>query len=244
MSSGWKRICFCLPMLFLLSLTACMPAMKMPGNYDERAARAAKLDTVLLLTPDITVNSLSAGDVREEMPEWSEQACELVAEAVKVELQAKGREMKLLDPKTRHRKTVDDVKDLHLAVMSSIYDHTIYEPGNMNIFPQRIEHFDYTVGSVQELLKAYRADGMLIVRGQDNISTTGRKALGVVQSLNPFSQGQMGGMTFLEATLTDAKGDVLWFFIKWNAGDYDLREPEDAAKFVQEMFEDFEEGDS
>jgi hypothetical protein len=241
MPFGWKRICCCLQMLSLLFLTACIPTMEVPNNYDQRAARAAKLHTVLLLTPDITVNSLSAGDVSEEMPEWSEKAKELVAEAVNSELQAKGRNMKLLDPKTKYHDTVKDVKDLHLAVMSSIYDHAIYDPGNMNmnVFPQRIEHFDYTVGSVKELLTAYGADGMMIVRGEDNISTSGRKALGVVQALNPFSQGQMEGMTFLEATLTDANGDVLWYLLKWNAGDYDLRESEDTAKFVKDMFEDF-----
>jgi hypothetical protein len=196
------------------------------------------------LTPDIKVNSLSAGDVKEEMPEWSEQARQLVIRTVKAEMEARGRKLKILDPQTRYRETVNDVKDLHLAVMSSIYEHTIYEPGNLNIFPQRIEHFDYSVGSVEKLLKAYRVDGMLIIRGEDNISTSGRKALGVVSALNPFSQGQMGGMTFLEATLTDASGDVLWFVIKWNAGDYDLRDSEEAVQFVHDMFADFEGGDS
>jgi hypothetical protein len=51
-------------------------------------------------------------------------------------------------------------------------------------------------------------------------------------------------MTFLEATLTDASGDVLWFVIKWNAGDYDLRDSEEAVQFVHDMFADFEGGDS
>lgn len=244
MWSGWKKILICLPMLSVLSLSACATTGGLPSNYDERAARAAELDTVLLLTPDIKVNSLSAGDVKEEIPEWSEQARQLVIKTVKAEMEARGRKLKILDPQTRYRETVDDVKGLHLAVMSSIYDHTIYEPGNLNIFPQRIEHFDYSVGSVEKLLKAYRVDGMLIIRGEDNISTSGRRALGVVSYLNPFSQGQMGGMTFLEATLTDASGDVLWFVIKWNAGDYDLRDSEEAVRFVHDMFADFEGGDS
>ncbi len=225
----------------LLFLTACIPAMKMPNNYDEREARAKELKTILLLTPDIVINSLSAGDVKEEMPEWSKKGRELVTTAVQVEMKDHGRKIKILDPKTKFKKTVDDVKDLHLAVMESIYAHALYDPGygNMNLFPQRVENFDYTVGSVKNLLRAYRADGMLIVRGQDNISTGGRKALGVVKYLNPFSQKQLGGMTFLEATLTDINGDVLWFLIKWNAGDYDLREPEEAKKFVHDMFDDF-----
>jgi hypothetical protein len=244
MSSGWKKLFLGLLMLSFFSLTACATTGGIPSNYDERAARASELQSVLLLTPDIKVNSLSAGDVKEEMPEWSEQARQLVIRTVKAEMEARGRKLKILDPQTRYRETVNDVKDLHLAVMSSIYEHTIYEPGNLNIFPQRIEHFDYSVGSVEKLLKAYRVDGMLIIRGEDNISTSGRKALGVVSALNPFSQGQMGGMTFLEATLTDASGDVLWFVIKWNAGDYDLRDSEEAVQFVHDMFADFEGGDS
>ncbi len=243
MSSGWKKWFLCL-LLSYLFLTACATTGKIPSNYDERAARAARLQSVLLLTPDITVNSLSAGDVKEEMPEWSAQARQLVVEAVQAEMAARGRKLKILDPKTKNRKTVNDVKDLHLAVMSSIYNHTIYAPGNLNIFPQRIEHFDYSVGSVEKLLRANRVDGMLIIRGEDNISTSGRKALGVVSALNPFSQGQMGGMTFLEVTLTDARGDVLWFALKWNAGDYDLRDSEEAVQFVRDTFKDFESDDS
>ncbi len=244
MSSGWKKVLLGLSMLSLFFLTACASTGGIPSNYDQRAARAAELQSVLLLTPDIKVNSLSAGDVKEEMPEWSEQARRLVIQTVKDEMAARGRKLKILDPQTRYRKTVDAVKDLHLAVMSSIYDHTIYAPGNMNVFPQRIEHFDYSVGSVEKLLKAYKVDGMLIIRGEDNISTSGRKALGVVSALNPFSQGQMGGMTFLEVTLTDASGDVLWYALKWNAGDYDLRDSEEAISFVRDTFEDFEGGES
>lgn len=244
MPFGWKRICFCLQMLSLLFLTACIPSMNVPNNAHEREAKAEKLGTILLLTPDIKVNSLATGDVKEEMPEWSEKARSLVVDAVNAELQAEGRKMKLLDPKTKYLQTVKDVKDLHLAVMSSIYDHAIYDETSMDVFPQRIEHFDYTVGSVQDLLKAYGADGMMLLRGEDNISTSGRKALGVVKYLNPFSQKQMGGMTYLELTLTDANGDVLWFHLKWDAGDFDLRESKDTTKFVKEMFDDFGGGSS
>jgi hypothetical protein len=246
MSYGGKGVRLILFMASLMFLTACIPTMKMPNNYNEREARAAKLKTILLITPDITINSLSAGDVKEEMPEWSKAGRENVIKAVGVELEKNGRKLKVLDPKTTYHQTISDVKSLHMAVMQSIYDHALYEPGNanVNVFPQRIEHFDYTLGSVQELLNAYGADGMLIVRGEDNISTTGRKALGVVQYLNPFSQKQMGGMTFLEATLTDSQGAVLWFLIKWNAGDYDLRDPEKVGKFVGDMFEAFPGGKS
>ena len=89
MPSGWKKIILGLSMLSLFSLTACATSGGIPSNYDQRAARAAELQSVLLLTPDITVNSLSAGDVKEEMPEWSEQARQIVIEAVPEDLALK-----------------------------------------------------------------------------------------------------------------------------------------------------------
>jgi len=217
----------------LLMTTACMPAMK--TNTDQLEARAADLQTILLLTPDIQVYSISAGDVKEEMLEWSEKGREFVTKTIRESFEEKNRKLKILDPKTTFRDDVDEIKALHLAVISSIYDHAWTYEGNMELFPKRVENFDYSVGSVKPLLDAYKADGMLIVRGEDNISTAGRKALGVVKYINPLSNRQQEGITFLAATLTDINGDVLWWDFYQNEGDYDLRDPEEATKFVKKL---------
>ena len=235
----------CRPLWLLLALLPFLGACtlnlgpQIQSNADQLAARAAKLDTLLILTPDITIHELSAGDVKEERPEWSRAGQENVVKALRTELEGRQRKVKLLDPKTRYASLVKEVKDLHLAVVTSIYDHAVMSQGNMNIFPQRVENFDYSLGSVEELLRAYGADGMLVVRGQDNISSAGRKALGVVHAINPFSQGQRGGMTFLELVLTDARGDILWWQLQWNEGGVDLRDLAEATEFVQETLEGF-----
>ena len=241
MIRGLSTITLPLLAVGLLSLTACLPTQKFDSNYDQLETRAGKLNTILVLQPDITINELSAGDVKEKMPDWSKQGHDNVLKALRAEAKGATRKVKVVDPKSKFNKEIKQLRDLNIAVISSAYEHTAstYGQYNINTFPLRIENFDYSIGSVKNLLNAYRADGLLIVRGEDNISTSGRKTLGVVQAINPFSQGQEGGLTFLQATLTDINGDVLWWQVHWNSGGYDLRDPEEAAKFVKETFEGF-----
>ena len=241
MIRGFRSIALPFLLLGLLSLNACLPA-PLKSNYEQREARAGKLNTILLLQPDITINQLSAGDVKEKMPEWTKQGHDNVEQALRIEAKGATRKVKVVDPKSRFNKEIKQIRELNVAVIASVYEHATsnsYNQYSMNTFPQRIENFDYSIGSVKNLLNAYKADGLLIVRGEDNISTSGRKTLGVVQALNPFSEGQQGGLTFLQATLTDINGDILWWQVHWNTGGYDLRDPEEAAKFVKETLEGF-----
>lgn len=222
----------CIAALMMLQGCVINLGPKIRDNQDELTARARKLKTILVLTPEVSVNELAVGDVKEERPEWSKAGTGNVIEATKRCLTDKGRTVKILDPKTRYHNEVDEIMELRLAVMSSVYQHAVMEPGNAQVFPPRIEHFDYTVGDSSTLLNAYHADGMLLIRGQDNISTSGRKALGVLRAINPLDDGQRGGVTFLEFVLTDKTGDVLWWAWKANAGDYDLRDPAKTLSFV------------
>jgi len=246
MHNSMKTLRLAMALSVILFTAGCLhlPFVPAPGNSELRAARARELKKILVLTPDIEINSLSAGDIKEEMPEWSQLGSGNVTQALKAELERNGCSAILLDPKTRYASTVSDVMDLHRAVMNSIYEHAIYQPGDDQVFPDRVSQFDYTVGSVKNLLAAYHADGMLIIRGEDNISTGGRKALGVISYINPFSQSQTGGMTFLEVTLTDIDGEVLWFMLKWDAGHYDLRDKDESAEFVQETLANYPGGAS
>lgn len=237
-----KAATIALSLIGLLGLTACIPTQKFDSNYDQLEARAGKLNTILVLQPEVIVNELSAGNVKEKMPDWSKQGKENVLIALRHEAKGATRKVKVVDPKSKFNKEIKQITELNVAVISSAYDHAApngYGQYDMNTFPQRIADFDYSIGSVKNLLNAYRADGLLIVRGEDNISTSGRKTLGVVQAINPFSDGQQSGVTFLQATLTDINGDVLWWNYYAEAGGYDLRDPEGAAKFVKKTLEGF-----
>lgn len=226
----------------LIMLQGCVITLgpKIKTNQDELDARARKLKTILVLTPDVTVNELAVGDVKEERPEWSEAGIDNVIAATKKRLAEKGKTAKIIDPKTSYRSEVDEIMELKLAVMDSVYRHAVINPNNnMQTFPPRIEHFDYTVGDSSALLKAYHADGMLMIRGQDNISTSGRKALGVLRAINPLDDGQRKGVTFLEFVLADKNGDILWWAWKANAGGFDLRDPADTLAFVDDAISNF-----
>ena len=242
MIRGTRTLVLPLLMLGLFSLSACVTMPQVKSNYDQLEARAGKINTILLLQPDITINELSAGDVKDKMPEWTKQGHDNVEIALRKAAKGATRKVKVVDPKSSFNKEIDEIKELNIAVISSAYEHTSLGPYNqyhINSFPQRIENFDYSLGSVKKLLNAYRADGLLIVRGEDNITSSGRKALGVVQAINPFSEGQEGGLTFLQATLTDINGDILWWQVNWNSGGFDLRDPAEAEKFVMETLSGF-----
>lgn len=229
----------CIAMSMMLQGCVITLGPQLKNNQDELNARARKLKTILVLTPEVAVNELAVGDVKEERPEWSEAGIDNVIAATKQCLTEKGKTVKVLDPKTRYRAEVDEILELKPAVMGSVYQHAVMNPGNMEVFPPRIEHFDYTVGDSSVLLNAYHADGMLMIRGQDNISTTGRKALGVLRAINPLDEGQRGGVTFLEYVLTDKKGDILWWAWKANSGDFDLRDPAETLSFVDDTTSSF-----
>lgn len=230
-------------LLLAMLLQGCVFTLgpRIKTNQDELNARAQELETILVLTPEISIFELGLGDVQEERPEWSKKGIDNVITATREDLAGKGRIVKILDPETRHRREVNEIVNLKLAVMSSIYRHAAL-PVDMQTFPARLENFDYSVGDASTLVNAYSADGMLMIRGQDNISTKGRKAMGVLRALNPLDEGQQGGQTFLEFVLTDKKGDVLWWAWKYNAGGFDLRDPEEAKAFVKDTITSFRWG--
>ncbi len=238
--NGLIRRFFTLAALLSAALLCGACVLGMPSsNYPQREARAKQLTNIVLVTPDITINSLSAGGVKEERPAWSEAGRKHIEKAATEVLEQKGRKARLLSDDGKSREEIEEIRTLQEAVMQSIYVYASYNPENPNFFMNRYANFDYSLGSVEKLLKANKADGLLLVRGQDNISTGGRKALGVIRAINPFDSGQQSGMTWVEAVLTDRSGDILWYNLNWNAGGYDLREEDEARKFVQMMFRDF-----
>lgn len=88
---------------------------------------------------------------------------------------------------------------------------------------------------------ALNVDAYLLVRGFDQRSSGGRKALGVGTALVGAALGvaiiPQRGENLFAASLIDAHtGDILWF--SKSLTPYDLREPEEATKLVIELMTD------
>lgn len=223
-----------LGVLLFAMATGCAPALQ--SNRAELDARVHKIRNVLMLPPDTKICELSAGGVREQRDDWCIIGRKNVEKAIIENLAHRDINVKVLQISGDLQNEVDDIKALYEAVKDSMYTHAYYWNGqNPDFFPDRLKNFDYTVGSLEKLLKKQKADGLLLVHAEDEISSTGRKALRVVQALNPFGTVQRSGTTEIDIALADRRGDILWDNFVYNSGGYDLRDPDSTRSFVKEL---------
>lgn len=226
-------------LLFLLiTLSGCVPALQ--TNEAALEKRAAGLTSIKMLSPEIKVYALSAGDVSELRDDWSEAGRKNAEKALLEGLKEKGVKVSVLKETPRTDAECEEVLALYKAVIDSVYAHTV--AGNPDLFPDKLKNFDYTVGPLSKVLGRQNGTGLLIVYGSDEISSTGRKALRVVQAVNPFAPPQLSGVTYIHIALVDGSGDLLWWRGFANSGGYDLREYESAKEFVSRLLEDFPGG--
>ena len=233
-----ERVGWLLLAVLALATAGCAPALQ--SNRAELDARAKQLRNIALLPPDTKICELSAGGVKEQRDDWCAAGRKNLEKAIIDNLNVKGVNVKLLKVSADLENEVDEVKTLYRTVMESVYSHAYYWQGqNPNFFPDRLKNFDYSVGSLEKLLKKPKADGLLLVEAQDEISSAGRKVLRVVQAINPFGVAARSGTTIVKIALADRTGDILWdtYFIK--SGSYDLRAFDSTRDFVKVLLEDF-----
>lgn len=228
-------------LLLLLAATGCAPVLQ--SNQDELIGRAKRLRNVAMLSPDIAISELSAGGIKEKRDDWSAVGRDNVERAIIENLHAKQVNVKALKVGGGLEDEADEVKALYRAVMSSVYSHAYFWGGqNPDFFPERLKKFDYSVGSLEKLLRRQKADGLLLVHARDEISSAGRKALRVVQAINPFGAADRGGTTVVEVSLADRTGDILWNAFFAESGGYDLRDYDSARKFITRLLDEFPAG--
>jgi hypothetical protein len=216
-----------------------MSAIK--SNVPELEAQAESLKKIVLLPPEINVCELTAGGVKERREQWCETGKKNVEKAFAETLKKKGIQLESMRVNRWNKKEIENIHPLYRAVANSIIDHTFMYAGNMNVFPERIENFDYSIGSLEKLLKKRKAEGLLIVYAADEVSSKGRKVLEVIRTINPFSQRE-GEMTSMVVALTDRTGSILWFRTMANEGRYDLRDPKSTYAFVEEIMNEYPGG--
>lgn len=224
------------PLMFLVS--GCFPALR--GNNAELEKRARSIKSVKVLPTEIKIYELSAGDVSELRDDWSAQARKNVEKAISDAMKERGVRATLLQPDSKTETECADAMALYKAVIDSVYEHT--SPENPNLFPDKVNNFDYTVGPLEKVAGRQKGEGLLIVIGSDEISSAGRKALRVAQAINPFAQPQQSGVTYVQLALVDRSGDLLWWRSFANSGGYDLRNPDSARDFIRKIF-DYYPGD-
>ena len=200
---------------------------------------------LLQLPVKVTVNEISAGGVTEPVPQWSETATHAVTAAVAQVLasDADSEFVSLPTLSADEQSLVDEHLALYEAVAYSAYQHA-GAMGSNYAWPQKLARFDYTIGPALKFLKDKTgADAALIVVGEDNVSSAGRKAAYVVAAL--FGVALQVGYCGLTAGVVDLEsGNVLWLDFALNQATVDLRTRDGSKELVDAVFRNFPGRDS
>jgi hypothetical protein len=203
--------------------------------------------SLLVMRPDVTVNSLTTGGMAEPRADWTEQARANIVAALRAEEAGRGGEVKVLDRRDSlpgvSAESVADLERLHAAVGNSIALHKYlgaYLPS------KRRKGLDYTLGEDAVALgRKTGFDYALFMYAEDNIASTGRTALqvlGVAGCAIGFCAPSGGSRQFAYASLVDLRtGDVVWFNVLQTGSQLpgvsfgDIRRPEGAAQMVDRL---------
>ena len=203
---------------------------------------------LLVMRPDVTVNSVTTGGMPEPRADWTEQARTNIVAALRAQQAARGGNLKVIERRNElpnvSPDVIADLERLHNAVGNSIAMHK-YLGAELPTKPRR--GLDYTLGAeAVELGRKTGFDYALFMHAEDNIVSTGRVALQVLGVAGCFvgfcAPNIGGGGQFAYASLVDLKtGDVVWFNVV-QAGSQiagikfgDIRTPQGAAQLVDRL---------
>jgi len=223
-----------------LTLLGCVPAFVTHPNIGDRAPR---LKNITLLPPRIDVFEIGAGGVLEKMDDWSRSGAENVLKAFQSELgRRNGVQLNSLETATLPEELKVEIEQTQLlfdAVSASIALH-IYGPELLR-FDDKRTNFQYSLGVETAKLATTVADALLIVKGFDQISSSGRQAVQVGTIIAAAALGivviPQGGITAMNVALVDARsGDIVSLR---SPGGHDLRNPSSASAFVKNILTGF-----
>ena len=191
---------------------------------------------VVVLPVSIEVQEVTAGDVMEEVPEWSEEASRNVFESVSAAIRkdASLEEVSVPDLSDKTAEVVDEHMALYKLVVNTASDVG---------WQHKIRRFDYgIVPGLAELQRKTGADAAVMVYGEDYVSTAGRKAKAVAGNIpivNIFSgPAPTLGHSFIHIGVVDLRtGDLLWMNSDYRKGTASLRNPEDTDNIIGSVFD-------
>ena len=203
---------------------------------------------LLVMRPDVTVNSVTTGGMPEPRADWTEQARGHIVAALRAQQSARGGNLQILERRNElpavSADAVADLERLHNAVGNSIAMHK-YLGAELPTKPRR--GLDYTLGAeAVDLGRKTGFDYALFMHAEDNIVSTGRVALQVLGVAGCFvgfcAPNIGGGGQFAYASLVDLKtGDVVWFNVVQTGSQIagikfgDIRTAQGAAQLVDRL---------
>lgn len=217
-------------------IVSCAPVANRTNMASQQKLKSIK--TFVVVTPEVDIFELNAGGLTEKRDDWSLTGQQNVRLHLEDALKSANLQVVWADLKS------DSTFVPNFALYKSV-SHTI----NMHVmgngayaFPTKSKKFDYSIGSVNSILERYQADGIVFVYGFDQVSSSGRQALGALGILAGALTGvavvPRGGVTFLSMAVVDRDGYVAWYGRRVSEGSADLRKAGDAKNWTKSLVKD------
>lgn len=186
---------------------------------------------IVLLPTDITLYVQTAGGALEAQAEWTQQAEQHMAQAIRAHLDdnsiAFEDDFANLTLADMPQETAELIR-LHQAIGGSIMAHAYNTP---LVLPHKKGEFDWTLGpGIQAIARQTNADYGLFIHLHDSYASAGRVALIVVGAV--LGVGVSGGQQIGYASLVDLEtGEFVWFN-RLIRGTGDVRNYDDAQESI------------
>jgi hypothetical protein len=242
MDTHWLRGLGRSAVVALSLLLAILPLAAQAGgtphwvHYKWLMSKPALPKKVVVLPIDIKVVEVTAGGVEEKVPDWSDEASRSVFKAVSAAIARQAGTKEITPPQFSGASAAN--VDEHLALYKLVVNTAAKIP-----WQHKAKRFDYGIGSgLRAVAQQTGADAAIMVYGRDYASTAGRKARAVaghIPIVNIFTgPAPQLGHSFIHVGVVDLRtGDLLWMNSEYRQGSTNLRDPNDAAKMVDAVFD-------
>lgn len=208
------------------------------------STRALGIQRLVVLPPKVDVYEVGTGGVKEKIDEWSLTATENLESAIVSQLGADGKLQVARFPKSNLPSSISvalaDTDLLFDAVNRSLLLHS----HGLQAHYFEDHAFELSLGRETAQLNFGEIDAFLLVRGSDEISSAGRRALQGATTVAALALGvvvipQPGIATLSLALVDAADGSILWHSFHRSAGATDLRSAGSAASVVRDALVNF-----
>ncbi|HET9462904.1 MAG TPA: hypothetical protein VFO43_02955 [Thiobacillus sp.] len=191
---------------------------------------------VVVLPTNIKVYEVTAGDVSEEVPEWSAEVGKNVLKALSETIKSDKSLSEVGFP--RLTSTSAAVVDEHIALYKLVTDTAVTTD-----LSHKARRFDFSIGpGLAMLQRETGADAAIMVYGRDYVSTAGRKTkavLGNIPIVGAFTGPPPAlGRSWVGIGVIDLRtGDLLWLNNETRGSTSNLRDAGDAKDIIRSIFE-------
>ena len=212
---SWCKIQVLILCISMMLVGCAPPAYRAHPEFE---IRAGNFSTMGLMPCDIKAYEVSGLGLVELRDDWCITSKKNVMNALIKGFKDKHYNIKTLTIDQEIEEEMDGIRALYRVVNKSIQLHA-YGP---QLFPEKGKNFEYSLGSVEEILRRSGADSLVFVSGLDHESRGGRAA-------------------FVSVTVADSSGAIVWYCVKGIQGERGLRDPEIALGLMQEILASFPE---